>query len=76
MLMQVLLDNTSPVQKRTAAYLVLMKNPKPSELDQIVNAMSLDHHIQVRSFINSHIRNIMSSTEPETEQYVERSVAF
>ncbi|XP_023270961.1 apolipoprotein B-100-like [Seriola lalandi dorsalis] len=66
-LMQVLLDSTSPVQKRIAAYLVLMKDPQPHEVAQLANALTHEQDKQVKSFVISHITNILSSTEPETQ---------
>ncbi|CAB1445170.1 unnamed protein product [Pleuronectes platessa] len=67
-LMQVVLDGTSPMQKRVAAYLVLMKNPEPSELAQLADALPLEQDQQVKSFVISHITNILSTTEPETKE--------
>uniref|UniRef100_A0A3B3XCX2 Vitellogenin domain-containing protein n=1 Tax=Poecilia mexicana TaxID=48701 RepID=A0A3B3XCX2_9TELE len=65
--MEVLLDNSNPVQERIAAYLIIMKGPQPSELTQLINALSSEANQQFRSFVISHITNIQSSTEPETE---------
>uniref|UniRef100_A0A673C917 Apolipoprotein Bb, tandem duplicate 2 n=1 Tax=Sphaeramia orbicularis TaxID=375764 RepID=A0A673C917_9TELE len=65
-LMQVVLDSASPVQKRIAAYLVLMKDPKESELAQLAAALPSEQDTQFKSFVISHITNILSSTEPET----------
>uniref|UniRef100_A0A3B5L4P9 Apolipoprotein Bb, tandem duplicate 1 n=1 Tax=Xiphophorus couchianus TaxID=32473 RepID=A0A3B5L4P9_9TELE len=65
--MQVLLDNSNPVQERIAAYLIIMKDPQPSELTQLIDALSSEANQQFRSFVISHITNILSSTEPETE---------
>uniref|UniRef100_A0A665W8E5 Apolipoprotein Bb, tandem duplicate 2 n=1 Tax=Echeneis naucrates TaxID=173247 RepID=A0A665W8E5_ECHNA len=67
-LLQVLLDNTSPMQKRIAAYLVLMKDPQPRELTQLADALTIEQDKQVKSFIISHITNILSSTEPKTKE--------
>ena len=67
-LMQVLLDSTSPMQKRIAAYLVLMKDPQPTELRQLADALLNEQDKQVKSFVISHITNILSSTEPETQE--------
>ncbi|KAM9339237.1 apolipoprotein B-100-like [Symphorus nematophorus] len=67
-LMQVLLDGASPMQKRVAAYLVLMKDPQPTELAQLVDALANEQDKQVKSFVISHITNILSSTEPETQE--------
>ncbi|MED6267510.1 hypothetical protein CHARACLAT_013010 [Characodon lateralis] len=66
--MQVLLDNSNPVQERIAAYLIIMKDPKPSELTQLTNALSSETNQQFKSFVISHITNILSSTEPETKE--------
>lgn len=68
--MQVLLDSASPMQKRIAAYLVLMKDPQPTELAQVADALPKEEDQQVKSFVISHITNILTSTEPETEEYV------
>ncbi|XP_063351865.1 apolipoprotein Bb, tandem duplicate 1 [Pelmatolapia mariae] len=65
--MQVLLDSTSPMQKRIAAYLVLMKNPQLSELARMVNALPNIQDQQVKSFVISHITNILSSSGSETQ---------
>nr|XP_057913475.1 apolipoprotein Bb, tandem duplicate 1 [Doryrhamphus excisus] len=67
-LTQVLLDNTSPVQKRIAAYLVLMKNPLPSELVRLATALPTEENTQFKSFVVSHIVNILSSDEPESKE--------
>ncbi|XP_039982146.1 apolipoprotein Bb, tandem duplicate 1 [Xiphias gladius] len=66
-LMQVLLDSTSSLQKRIAAYLVLMKDPQPSELTQLADALPSEQDKQLKSFVISHITNILSSTEPKTK---------
>ncbi|KAM7367783.1 hypothetical protein PAMP_014060 [Pampus punctatissimus] len=67
-LTQLLLDSASPTQKRIAAYLVLMRDPQPSELAQLADALTNEQDKQVKSFVISHITNILSSTEPETQQ--------
>lgn len=66
--MQVLLDSTSHMQKRIAAYLVLMKDPRPSELVLLVDALSNEEDLQVKNFVISHINNILTSAEPETQE--------
>ncbi|XP_061609496.1 apolipoprotein Bb, tandem duplicate 1 [Phyllopteryx taeniolatus] len=67
-LIQVLLDSANPVQKRIAAYLVLMKNPLPSELVRLATALPTEEDTQFKSFVVSHITNILSSSEPKTEE--------
>ncbi|KAM4529005.1 apolipoprotein Bb, tandem duplicate 1 [Fundulus diaphanus] len=66
--MQVLLDNSSEVRKRIAAYLIIMKDPQPNELTQLTSALSSEMNQQFISFVISHMNNILSSTEPETEE--------
>lgn len=63
-LLQTVLDGESPIQKRVAAYLVLMKNPEPSDLAQVLSALPNEQDPQAKSFVASHIANIMSSTNP------------
>lgn len=70
-LMQVLLDSSSPVQKGIAAYLVLMKDPQPSELQQLFTDLGRQlplnkRDTQVINFVMSHLNNILTSTEPQT----------
>ncbi|XP_031437274.1 apolipoprotein B-100-like [Clupea harengus] len=67
-LMQVLLDGAAPLQKRLAAYLVLMKDPQPSELSQLAAALPVEDNQQAKSFVISHVTNILSSTAPETKE--------
>ncbi|KAK2856131.1 hypothetical protein Q5P01_004866 [Channa striata] len=67
-LLRVLLDSASPVQKRIAAYLVLMKDPQKSELIQLIDAFSSEQDVQIKSFIISHLNNILTSTESETKE--------
>ena len=69
-LMQVLLDGAAPLQKRVAAYLVLMKDPQSSELSQLAAALPVEDNQQAKSFVISHVTNILSSTAPETQEYV------
>lgn len=45
-----------------------MKNPQPSELVQLADALPIEQDKQVKSFVVSHITNILSSTEPETQE--------
>ncbi|KAM6992517.1 apolipoprotein B-100-like [Tautogolabrus adspersus] len=71
-LMQVLLDNASPMQKRIAAYLVLMKDPQPTELAQLAISMPNEQDQQVKSFVISHVTNILSSTEHESQDRRQR----
>ncbi|XP_067273720.1 apolipoprotein B-100-like [Pseudorasbora parva] len=71
-LMKVILDAAAPVPKRIAAYLIVMKDPQPSELAQLVAALPTNENCQAMSFVNSHISNILSSTAPETKELREK----
>ncbi|XP_067240096.1 apolipoprotein B-100-like [Chanodichthys erythropterus] len=67
-LMKVIFDAAAPIPKRIAAYLIVMKDPQPSELAQLVAALPKNENCQAMSFVNSHISNIQSSTAPETKE--------
>lgn len=67
--MRVVLDRDAVVQKRVAAYLILMKDPTSAELSQVAEWLKTEKNIQAKSFIISHMSNILSSTAPETLQY-------
>uniref|UniRef100_A0A674EJ59 Apolipoprotein Bb, tandem duplicate 1 n=1 Tax=Salmo trutta TaxID=8032 RepID=A0A674EJ59_SALTR len=67
-LMQVLLSGASPLQKRVAAYLVLMKDPQPAELAQLAAALPIEEDQQAKSFVISHLTNILASTAAETQE--------
>lgn len=64
-LMQVLVDSSSPMQKRVAAYLMLMKEPRMTELEPLLRILSREPNQQFMGFVESHLNNIVSSTEPE-----------
>lgn len=67
--MEVLLNSGNPEQQRIAAYLVLMKDPQTSELTQLDGALTSEEDQQLKNFVMSHIQNILSSTDPETQQW-------
>uniref|UniRef100_A0A8C7PB43 Vitellogenin domain-containing protein n=1 Tax=Oncorhynchus mykiss TaxID=8022 RepID=A0A8C7PB43_ONCMY len=67
-LMQALLNGASPLQKRVAAYLVLMKDPQPAELAQLAAALPIEEDQQAKSFVISHLTNILASTAAETQE--------
>ncbi|NXP50758.1 APOB protein, partial [Heliornis fulica] len=56
-------EGDAPTDKRLAAYLILMKNPSPSDLAKILRALTKEKNEQVKSFIASHIANILDSEE-------------
>ncbi|XP_077344977.1 apolipoprotein B-100 [Lithobates pipiens] len=66
-LVQVFQDNNSPVQKRLAAYLTVMKNPSQSDLRKVLRVLSKDES-EVKNFVASHIVNILNSEAPETQE--------
>ncbi|KAA0708532.1 Apolipoprotein B-100 [Triplophysa tibetana] len=71
-LMKVLLNGAAPMQNRIAAYLILMKDPQPAELAQLIAALPNNGNVQVMSFVNSHLNNILSSTAPDTRELREK----
>uniref|UniRef100_A0A7M4EAD3 Apolipoprotein B n=1 Tax=Crocodylus porosus TaxID=8502 RepID=A0A7M4EAD3_CROPO len=62
-LLTVFQEADAPVEKRLAAYLMIMKNPSQSDLVKIVKTVSKDKNEQVKSFVSSHITNILDSEE-------------
>uniref|UniRef100_A0A8C5G644 Apolipoprotein B-100-like n=1 Tax=Gouania willdenowi TaxID=441366 RepID=A0A8C5G644_GOUWI len=55
------------VQKRLAAYLMLMRNPQDSDIEMVKKLLTQEPNIQIKSFVTSHIYNILSSKAPETQ---------
>ncbi|NXG65275.1 APOB protein, partial [Hemiprocne comata] len=56
-------EGDAPTDKRLAAYLILMKNPSPSDLTKILRVLTKEKNEQVKSFVASHIANILESEE-------------
>ncbi|XP_061561136.1 apolipoprotein B-100-like [Phycodurus eques] len=56
------------VQKRLAAYLILMRNPINTDIDMVKKILKQEQNEQVKSFVTSHVYNIISSTDPETQK--------
>ncbi|XP_070776697.1 apolipoprotein B-100 [Enoplosus armatus] len=67
-LTEVYQDAQSPVEKRVAAYLILMKNPDPALVRDIVNNLENVREEQLKSFVVSHLKNIRNSDEPQMQQ--------
>lgn len=55
------------VQKRLAAYLVLMKNPLEGDMEMVKKLLLKEQNTQVKTFVSSHIYNIISSTDPDLQ---------
>ncbi|XP_050172384.1 apolipoprotein B-100 [Myiozetetes cayanensis] len=56
-------ESDVPTEKRLAAYLILMKNPSPGDLAKILRILTKEKNEQVKSFVASHIANILDSEE-------------
>lgn len=56
------------VQKRLAAYLILMKKPEASDLEVVRKILTQDQNVQVKSFVASHVYNIIHSRDPEMKE--------
>ncbi|XP_068195408.1 LOW QUALITY PROTEIN: apolipoprotein B-100 [Antennarius striatus] len=70
-LLKVYKDDQSPVEKRVAAYLVLMKNPDQDLVRNVVDNFNSMGNEELRSFVASHLNNIHKSTEPQLRQFRE-----
>ncbi|KAL6485915.1 hypothetical protein MHYP_G00053070 [Metynnis hypsauchen] len=62
------------VQKRLAAYLLLMRNPVVSDLELVKKILKQEQNMQVRSFVSSHIYNIVQSKDKETQKLAEKII--
>ncbi|XP_059209033.1 apolipoprotein B-100 isoform X2 [Centropristis striata] len=67
-LMELYQDAQSPVEKRLAAYLILMKNPDQALVRDILNSLENERDEQLKSFVVSHLKNICNSGEPQMHQ--------
>ncbi|XP_035534608.1 apolipoprotein B-100-like [Morone saxatilis] len=56
------------VQKRLAAYLILMRDPQDSDIEIVKKLLNQEQNTQIKSFVSSHIYNIISSTDSETQK--------
>lgn len=63
-------DDKSHVEKRLAAYLILMKNPDQALVRAILTTLENERDDQIKSFVLSHLNNILNSAEPQMDQYV------
>lgn len=68
--MEVYQDAQSPVEKRVAAYLILMKNPDQALVRDIVNNLGNVRDEELKSFVVSHLNNIRYSEEPQMRRWV------
>ncbi|KAF7655376.1 hypothetical protein LDENG_00057020 [Lucifuga dentata] len=57
------------IQKRLAAYLSLMRNPKDTDIEMVKKLILSEQNMQVKAFVTSHIYNIISSTDPELQKF-------
>ncbi|CAL8315646.1 unnamed protein product [Lota lota] len=60
------------VQKRLAAYLILMRDPKTSDLEMVKKLFKQEQNKQVKAFVTSHIYNIVSSTDRHSKTLAKR----
>ncbi|KAF3844295.1 hypothetical protein F7725_007458 [Dissostichus mawsoni] len=63
--MEVYEDAQSPVEKRVAAYLMLMKSPDHALVTNILNNLENVRDKQLKSFVVSHLKNIHKSGETQ-----------
>uniref|UniRef100_A0AAY4CBI6 Vitellogenin domain-containing protein n=1 Tax=Denticeps clupeoides TaxID=299321 RepID=A0AAY4CBI6_9TELE len=58
------------VQKRLAAYLIVMRNPHASDMEMLKKLLTQEQNVQVKNFVASHVYNIIHSKDSETQKYV------
>uniref|UniRef100_A0A8D0L817 Apolipoprotein B n=1 Tax=Sphenodon punctatus TaxID=8508 RepID=A0A8D0L817_SPHPU len=72
MLLKVFQEAGYPADKRLAAYLILMKDPRPSDITKITRALPFEESDQVKMFVASHIANILDSEAVGIEELKSR----
>uniref|UniRef100_A0A8B9KIY2 Apolipoprotein Ba n=1 Tax=Astyanax mexicanus TaxID=7994 RepID=A0A8B9KIY2_ASTMX len=68
-------DAEAPAEKRIAAYLMLMRNPEL--VDEVLKTLRDESNLQVKSFVISHISNLMDLTDPDLQtikDYITRAL--
>uniref|UniRef100_A0A8C1G4P6 Apolipoprotein B-100-like n=1 Tax=Cyprinus carpio TaxID=7962 RepID=A0A8C1G4P6_CYPCA len=68
-------NSEAPAQKRIAAYLMLMRDPE--EANKVLRTLKSEKNEQVKSFVTSHIANILESEDPTlstTKDYILKAV--
>ncbi|XP_055982548.1 apolipoprotein B-100 [Sorex fumeus] len=70
-LLQIFLNHTSAGEKRLAAYLMLMRSPSQSDVNEIIKLLPREQNEQVKNFVASHIANILKSDELYTQDLKE-----
>uniref|UniRef100_A0A8D2L261 Apolipoprotein B n=1 Tax=Varanus komodoensis TaxID=61221 RepID=A0A8D2L261_VARKO len=66
-LVKVFQESSSPAEKRLTAYLMMMRNPSPPDISKAIKVLQRDKNEQVKSFVASHIANILDSEDVFTE---------
>lgn len=66
--MEVYQDTQSSIEKRVAAYLILMKNPDQILIRDIVNNLENLEDEELQSFVVSHLNNSYNSNDPQMQQ--------
>lgn len=67
-LLQQYKDTDAPAQKRIAAYLMLMRNP--DVVAEVLKTLKDEQDLQVKSFVVSHITNLLDTEDPNLKKYV------
>ncbi|XP_078255446.1 apolipoprotein B-100 [Rhinoraja longicauda] len=67
-LFEVYTDESSPVLKRLGAYLIIMKKPTSRHLRKIIKNLQKLENEQVKSFVSTHLRNILTSKDPMVQE--------
>lgn len=67
-LLQQYQNTEAPAQKRIAAYLMLMRNP--DVVKDVLKTLKDETDLQVKSFVVSHITNLLNTDDPNLHTYV------
>lgn len=67
-LLEVFQDAKSPVEKRIAAYLILMKDSEQPPVRDILKSLQNTRDKQLKSFVVSHLMNMHKSDQKMRQQ--------
>ncbi|KAM4771219.1 apolipoprotein B-100 [Rhinophrynus dorsalis] len=71
-LVQAFQETAAPVQNRLAAYLLLMKDPTQTDLRKIIRVLAKEENVEVKTFVASHMKNILDSQELEDQKFKDK----
>lgn len=54
-----------PIEKRLAAYMILMRNPDGGLLAEVLATLRDENDVELKSFVLSHLNTVRQSDQPQ-----------